>query len=300
LPGAYMSNQETWTVLKILAWTREYLAGKGVENARLESEWLLSAALGLDRVGLYVNFDRPLNDEELATFRGMVVRRARREPLQHILGTQEFMGLEFEVTAAALIPRHDTETLVEECIKRGLGAGSILDIGVGSGCIAVALAKMLPGARISGVEQAVAAMELAERNAARHNVNINLFTGSVFEPFEGQRFDLIVSNPPYIPTGDIDSLQPEVRDHEPREALDGGKDGLDFYRAIIPTATDHLNPGGWLLFEVGIGQAERVLGLFTASGRFSELFIAKDPAGIDRVVGGRTVPKAAETRAESQ
>jgi release factor glutamine methyltransferase len=290
LPGAYMSNQETWTVLKILAWTREYLAGKGVENARLESEWLLSAALGLDRVGLYVNFDRPLNDEELAAFRGMVVRRARREPLQHILGTQEFMGLEFEVTAAVLIPRHDTETLLEECIKRGIGAGSILDIGVGSGCIAVALAKMLPGARIFGVEQSAAAMELAERNAARHNVSINLFTGSMFEPFECQRFDLIVSNPPYIPTGDIDSLQPEVRDHEPREALDGGKDGLDFYRAIIPTATDHLNPGGWLLFELGIGQAERVLGLFTASGRFSELFTAKDPAGVERVVGGRINP----------
>jgi release factor glutamine methyltransferase len=290
LPGAYMSNQETWTVLKILARTREYLAGKGVENARLESEWLLSAALGLDRVGLYVNFDRPLNDTELAAFRGMVVRRARREPLQHILGTQEFMGLEFEVTAAALIPRHDTETLVQEVVKRGIGAESILDIGVGSGCIAVALAKMLPGAAIYGVERSAAAMALAERNAARHDVSINLLTGSLFEPFEGQRFDMIVSNPPYIPTGDIDSLQPEVRDHEPREALDGGKDGLDYYRSLIPVAPDHLNRGGWLLFEVGIGQAQQVLDLYTASGRFSELFTAKDPAGVERVVGGRINP----------
>jgi release factor glutamine methyltransferase len=277
---------ETWTVLKILTWTREYLDGKGVENARLESEWLLSAALGLDRVGLYVNFDRPLNDGELTSFRGMVVRRARREPLQHILGTQEFMGLEFEVTVAALIPRHDTETLVEEAVRRGTGAESILDIGVGSGCIAVALAKMFPCSRISGVEQSEAALELAVRNAARHNVSINLQKGSLFEPFEGQRFDLIVSNPPYIPTADIDSLQPEVRDHEPMEALDGGKDGLDFYRALIPAAPYHMNPGGWLLFEVGIGQAERVLDLFSANGLFSELFSAKDPCGIERVVGG--------------
>jgi release factor glutamine methyltransferase len=278
---------ETWTVLKILTWTKEYLTGKGVENARLESEWLLSSALGIDRVGLYINFDRPLNDVELAAYRGMVVRRARREPLQHILGTQDFMGLEFEVTAAALIPRHDTETLVEECVKRGIGARSILDIGIGSGCIAVALAKMLPGAAIYGVEQFAPALELAERNAARHNVSINLQKGSLFEPFKGQRFDLIVSNPPYIPTADIESLQPEVRDYEPREALDGGKDGLDFYRVIIPVAPDHLHPGGWLLFEVGIGQAESVLELFTATGRYTELFSAQDPAGINRVVGGR-------------
>ena len=286
-----MSTQETWTVLKILAWTREYLAGKGVENARLESEWLLSAALGLDRVGLYVNFDRPLNDGELAAFRGMVVRRARREPLQHILCTQEFAGLEFEVAKTALIPRHDTETLVEEAVKRSQGAGRILDIGVGSGCIAVAQAKMIPDARISGVEQSAAALELAERNAAKHDVSIDLFTGSLFEPFGSILFDLIVSNPPYIPTGDIDLLQPEVREYEPREALDGGMDGLDFYRGIIPTAPDDLNPGGWLLFEVGIGQAERVLELFSATGRFSELFTAKDPAGIERVVGGRITPQ---------
>jgi release factor glutamine methyltransferase len=278
---------ETWTVLKILTWTRDYLSGKGVENARLESEWLLSAALGLDRVGLYVNFDRPLNDGELASFRGMVVRRARREPLQHILGTQEFMGLDFEVTAAALIPRHDTEALVEEAVTRGKGAVNILDIGVGSGCIVVALAKMLPCARISGVEQCQAALVLAERNAAKHNVCIDLHEGSLFDPFEGKRFDMIVSNPPYIPTGDIDSLQPEVRDFEPRGALDGGVDGLDFYRVIVPVAPAHLNPGGWLLLEVGIGQAERVLGLFTACGCFSELFSAKDPAGIERVVGGK-------------
>ena len=287
---------ETWTVLKILTWTKEYLAGKGVDNARLEAEWLLSSALGLDRVGLYVNFEKPLTDAELALFRGMVTRRARREPLQYILGTQEFMGLEFETTPAALIPRHDTETLVEEALKRGDGAKKILDIGVGSGCIAVALAIKLPGAELFGVEQSMAALELAQRNATKHGVVVTLKQGSLFDPFNGERFDLVVSNPPYITAAEFAALQPEVRDYEPKEALEGGVDGLDFYRSIIPAAPDHLRPGGWLLFEVGIGQTERVLGLFAGTGRFEDLFTAKDPAGIERVVGGRLAGKS-ESRA---
>ncbi len=274
-------------MLKVLNWTKGYLAEKGVENARLEAEWLLSAALGLDRVGLYVNYDRPLSEPELAACRGMVARRARREPLQYILGTQEFMGLEFEVTPAALIPRHDTETLVAEAVARGEVAKRVLDIGVGSGCIAVALAKHLPAAEIYGGEQSAAAFEVAERNAAKNGVAIVLRQGSLFEPFGDMLFDLIVSNPPYISAPEIASLQPEVRDYEPLEALDGGIDGLDFYRAIIPVAPGHLEPGGWLLFEVGIDQAEAVKGLFTAAGCFTELFTAKDPAGIERVVGGR-------------
>jgi len=280
---------EIWTVLKILTWTKEYLAGKGVDNARLESEWLLSALLGLDRVGLYVNFDKPLSESELAAYRLMVVRRARREPLQYILGTQEFMGLEFETTPAALIPRHDTETLVEEAIKRGRGVNRILDIGVGSGCIAVALAMNLPDARVYGVDQSAPALELAARNAEKHGVAVTLVQGSLFEPFNDTRFDLIVANPPYIPTAEIASLQPEVREYEPMDALDGGVDGLDFFRSIIPAAPDHLSPGAWLLFEAGIGQAESVLGLFAGTGRFEDLFTAKDSAGIERVVGGRIV-----------
>jgi release factor glutamine methyltransferase len=278
---------ETWTVLKILTWTKEYLSGKGVDNARLEAEWLLSSALGLDRVGLYINFDRPLSGSELALYKGMVTRRARREPLQYILGTQEFMGLEFETTPAALIPRHDTEALVEEAIKRGDGAKKVLDIGVGSGCIAVALAKMLPGAEVFAVEQSAVALELATRNAAKHGAAVTMVRGSLFEPFGGMCFSLIVSNPPYIPTAEIAALQPEVRDYEPMDALDGGPDGLDFYRSIISAALGHLDAGGWLLFEVGIGRAEHVLGLFSGTGRFEELITAKDPAGIERVVGGR-------------
>jgi len=280
---------ETWTVLKVLTWTKGYLAEKGVENARLEAEWLLCAALGLDRVGLYVNFDRPLTEAELAAYRGMVMRRARREPLQYILGTQEFMGLDFEVSSAVLIPRHDTETLVEEAVRLGGDAKRILDMGAGSGCIAVTLAKKLPGAELFGVEKSPEALTIARRNAERHGTAVTLREGSLFEPFTGERFDLIVSNPPYIPTGVIAELQPEVRDHEPRGALDGGPDGLAFYRVIIPAALNHLNTGGWLLVEVGAGQAEQVLALFGETGKFGEFFTARDQGGIERVVGGRYI-----------
>jgi len=281
------NQQEIWTILKVLDWTKGYLAEKGVENARLEAEWLLCAVLDLDRVALYVNFDKPLSVAELASYRAMVGRRAKREPLQYILGSQEFMGLDFEVTPGVLIPRHDTEVLVTEGVKRGERAGSLLDIGVGSGCIAVALAKALPQAEVWGVEKSAKALALAQRNVAKHGVKVTLFEGSLFEPFNGQRFDLIVSNPPYIPTAELDTLQPEVRDFEPQQALDGGKDGLDFYRLIIPAAPEHLNSGGWLLFEVGIEEAEPVLELFETTGQFAELFTAKDTAGIERVVGGK-------------
>ena len=280
-------QNEIWTVLSVLNWTKEYLAQKGVENARLESEWLLCGVLDLDRVGLYLNFDKPLTEAELTRLRGMVARRARREPLQYILGSQEFMGLEFAVTPAVLIPRHDTEVLVAEAVKRAGEGGRILDIGLGSGCIAVSLAKALPRAEVMGVEASPEALALAEKNIEANAVRVTLFEGSLFEPFTGQRFDLIISNPPYIPTADLETLQAEVRDFEPRQALDGGADGLDFYRLIIPAAPDYLTSGGWLLFEVGIGQSEPVTGLLEKTGRFTDIFSAKDPNGIERVVGGR-------------
>ena len=229
---------------------------------------------------------RPLTDAELAAYRALVARRAKREPLQYLLGSQEFYGLDFLVSPAVLIPRHDTEVLVEEALRRAPAAGSILDIGVGSGCIAVALAKALLEADVRGVEKSSEALALAQKNIERHAVRVTLFEGSLFEPFPGERFDLIVSNPPYIPSADLDSLQPEVRDFEPRAALDGGADGLAFYRQIVPEAPAHLDPGGWLMVEVGIGQAEAVTALFASAG-FRDIFTAKDPSLIDRVVGGR-------------
>jgi release factor glutamine methyltransferase len=217
----------------------------------------------------------------------MITRRAKREPLQYILGTQEFLGLEFVVTPAVLIPRHDTEVLVTEAVKRGSGCRSILDIGTGSGCVAVTVAKALPEAEVCTVDVSGEAIEVARGNAERNRVSVQFFQGSLFEPFAGKRFDMVVSNPPYITSADLATLQQEVRDFEPEGALDGGGDGLDFYRRIAADAPAFLNPGGWLLFEVGAGQAGEVLELLKAGGFTNERFTQTDPAGIERVVGGR-------------
>ena len=282
-----MPEKEIWTTLKVLTWTKEFLAAKGVENARLEAEWMLCAATGLDRVGLYLNFEKPLNDAELADYRAMVARRAKREPLQHILGTQEFCGLEFEVTPDVLIPRHDTETLVNEAVSRMPGARSILDIGTGSGCIAVSLARQFPAAAVTATDISGAALSVAHRNAKKHGVAIEFLPGPLFMPLVCRCFDLIVSNPPYIPTSDIGGLEPEVRDFDPHGALDGGTDGLDFYRLLIPAAEEYLHPGGWLLVEVGVGQANYVSRLFIEAGNYVEPFTALDPGGIERVVGAQ-------------
>jgi len=278
---------EKWDVLKILNWTKGYLSEKGVENPRLEAEWMLCEALSLDRVGLYLNFDKPLSEHELASYRGMVGRRGKREPLQYILGSQEFMGLDYQVSPAVLIPRHDTEVLVTWAIQRGASADSILDIGSGSGCVAVALAKALPRAQIFSVDISGEALAVARGNAEKNGAPVQFFQGSLFEPFAGRRFDMIVSNPPYIPAAELATLQQEVRGFEPLSALDGGADGLDFYRRITEQASGHLNPGGWLLFEVGAGQAPQVLGLLRAGGFSADCFRQTDAAGIERVVGGR-------------
>ena len=282
-----MAEQEIWTTLKILAWTKDYLLSKGVANARLEAEWLLCAVTGLDRVGLYLQFDKPLNDSELAEYRAMVTRRAKREPLQHILGSQEFCGLEYEVTADVLIPRNDTGVLVSEAIIRKSDACSVLDIGTGSGCIAVSLQKRLPKAIVTATDISEAALTVARRNAEKHGAAIEFLMGSLFVPVVGRRFDLIVSNPPYIPTADIESLDQEVRDYDPRAALDGGGDGLDIYRALIPASVEYLNPGGWLLVEIGIGQAVDVVQMFRLTSSFGEPIVTLDSGGIERVVGAQ-------------
>jgi len=280
------ATDEIWTTLKVLSWTTGYLTDKGVENARREAEWLLCEATGLDRMGLYLAFEKPLLDQELAPYRSMVARRGNREPLQHILGSQEFDGLEFVVSNAVLIPRHDTETLLEAAISHVPQAGSILDIGTGSGCIAIALARRLPQAAVTAVDLSTEALSVAIKNAEQHKICVEFLQGSYFQPLAGRSFDLIISNPPYITTADLANLQPEVRDFEPFLALDGGADGLDAYRSITAAAPQHLNPGGWLLFEVGAGQADDVASLLVKAG-FDAIFTRPDNAGIQRVAGGR-------------
>jgi release factor glutamine methyltransferase len=278
---------ERWTVLKMLQWTADYFTGKGIESARLETELLLAATLGLDRVGLYVNFERPLDAGELATFRERVRRRAQREPLQYILGETEFWSLMFNVGPAVLVPRADTEVLVEEALTRVAGANRVLDVGTGSGAIAIVLAHENPEIQVTALDCSEPALEVARSNARRNGVadRITFLAGDLAALPAGP-FEMVVSNPPYIPSKDWEALMPEVRDYEPRLALDGGNDGLEAYRHLALQSRHILNPGCWLLVEVGIGQAEEVSTLFKAAGLI-EVGQRHDYAGIPRVVMGR-------------
>ncbi len=283
---------EPWTVLKVLQWTAGYLQEQGIEGARLDAELLLTEVLQLDRVGLYVNYDRPLEANELAAYRQLVGRRARREPVAYILGRSEFWSLPLVVRPDVLIPRPDTEVLVEEALQRAVAESRILDVGTGSGAIAIALAHELPNAELVAIDLSEAALAVAQENARCNGVAERI----IFQQADLQRlptgpFELIVANPPYIPQGDLASLQPEVRDYEPQLALAGGSDGLDCYRTLAAQACQCLTVGGWILLEVGIGQAGDVQQLLTAAG-LVEVFCRNDYAGVARVVGGRRVVTA--------
>ena len=279
---------ERWTVLKILQWTTDYFAGKEIDSARLDAELLLAATLDLDRVGLYVNFERPLDAAELAAYRERVRRRAKREPVQYILGETEFWSLVFNVGPEVLVPRADTEVLVEEALTRIEGSTRVLDVGTGSGAIAIALAHEKPEILVTALDCSQPALEVARGNAQRNRVadRVTCQAGDLASLPAGP-FEVIVSNPPYIPSGDWQKLMPEVRDYEPRLALDGGDDGLEAYRQLAVQAGQVLVPGGWLLVEVGIGQAADVSTLFKAAGLI-EIGQRDDYAGIPRVVVGKT------------
>jgi release factor glutamine methyltransferase len=278
---------ESWTVLKLLRWTADYFAGRGIDSPRLDAELLLADTLGFDRVGLYLNFERPLSNEELAAFRERVKRRAGREPLAYILGMTEFWSLPLKVTPDVLIPRPDTELLVEEALSRLAGPARVLDVGTGSGALAVALAHEWPACMVTAIDISAPALAVAAENAGSNGVVERIrFVPQNLQGLPAGPFDLIVANPPYIPSGELAALMPEVRDFEPRLALDGGSDGLDAYRALALQADQVLTPGGWLLVEVGIGQAPAVQALFAGAG-LAEIFISRDLAGIERVVGGR-------------
>lgn len=282
---------ETWSVLKTLQWTTGYFREKGIEGGRLDAELLLAKILGLDRIGLYLQFDRPLNTAELTEFRGLVGRRARREPLQYILGKAEFWSLSLHVSPAVLIPRPDTELLVAEALKRAPEQAAVLDVGTGSGAIAIALAHERPDLTVTALDLSAEALAVAEDNARQLGVAERMtFQQGDLGEFDGGPFALIVANPPYIPTGDLATLIPEVRDFEPSQALDGGADGLACYRQLLPLAQRVLTSGGWLLLEVGSGQAPFVQAMLLDSHLFADPFIARDLSGIERVVGARRSP----------
>jgi len=257
------------TVLEVIQRSTEFLAQKGVESPRLQAEWLLAHVLGLPRLQLYLNFARGLTDREVDQVRSLVKRRGQREPLQHLLGTASFCGLELKVNRHVLVPRPETEALAEQArqflAKHEAAAPSVLDFGTGSGCLAIALAVSCPRARCHALDVSTEALAVARENATAHGVaeRITFCLGEGFAALEPeQTFDLMVANPPYIPTAEIAALMPEVRDHDPRVALDGGLDGLEFYRRLAATGGDRLRAGGRMMLEFGDGQAERLRDLF--------------------------------------
>ncbi|MHC4252208.1 MAG: peptide chain release factor N(5)-glutamine methyltransferase, partial [Planctomycetota bacterium] len=274
---------KTWTVRDILASAAEYLASRGVEGARLDVERMLAEVLGVGRMDLYVEHDRVVEEPERAKLRELVRRRGTREPAQHILGTTGFYGLEIATDPRALIPRRETEMLVDRALEvapevAGERPVAVLDLGTGSGAVALALAKGLAessagtladGARVVAADSSPDAIALAIANAEKLGLaeRVRFVESDLFSALgDGETFDIIVANLPYVPTGELDTLEPEVRDHEPRAALDGGADGLDVVRACISAAPPFVRPGGWMLMEVGSGQAEVVTGLLASAG----------------------------------
>ena len=257
----------------------------GIEEASLDARLLLEEVCGTDRTTLYAHGEKELTQEQESRYLEKIAMRAKRVPLQHILGKTEFMGLTFLVNGDVLCPRPDTEILVEEILKYLHDGMRILDIGTGSGCILLSLLHYSNDCQGVGVDISEKALQVAHENAKRLSVEQACFTESnLFEKVEGQ-FEIIVSNPPYIKSGDIEGLMPEVKEHDPHLALDGGEDGLYFYRKITETAKEHLPGGGMLFYEIGCDQGEAVSGIMKEQG-FREIEIVKDYAGLDRVVFG--------------
>lgn len=283
------SETEVWTVKRVLDWTIEYLRKYECETARLDAEILLAFSRGCQRIQLYTEYDAPLTPEERSKMRDLVKRRAGHEPVAYLVGFREFFGLDFEVEPGVLIPRPDTETLVVKAIElaRELESPRVLDLCTGSSCVAAAIAENCAGAAVTAVEIDDLAYAVAARNLAKHALTdrVTLLQGDLFEPVpvEGH-FDLIVSNPPYVTTAEMDTLPPDVRLHEPHRALDGGTDGLDIVRRIISAGHSRLNSGGAMLLEISSSQAAAVAELFAQTGVFESATIEKDLAGQSRVV----------------
>ena len=262
-----------------------------IEEAALDARLLLEEVCGTDRTALYAHGERELTAEQEEQYLEMIGRRAERIPLQQIIGRTEFMGLTFMVNQDVLCPRPDTEILVEEVLKHLHDGMRILDIGTGSGCILLSLLRYSNDCFGVGADISDGALRLADGNATivlqedtDVEERVRFVKSDLFEKIEGQ-FEIIVSNPPYIRRADIEDLMPEVRDHDPRVALDGGEDGLSFYRRITAGAKDHLPGGGMLFYEIGYDQGEAVRRIMEESG-FREIEIVKDFSGLDRVVFG--------------
>jgi release factor glutamine methyltransferase len=287
------TEEPPWTILSILKWTTSYFTTHHIENPRASAEILLAHVLGFKRIDLYIRYDQPLVADELARYKAAIRRRVRREPVAYIVGEREFWSRNLIVTPDVLIPRPETECLVEAALAL-LGPTAdaapepvrLLELGTGSGAVALALAAERKGAVVLASDRSPAALEVAMRNARRHDLDqrVHFFCGSWLECLRpGQRFDMILSNPPYIPTAEIARLQAEVADFEPRRALDGGPDGLDAVRTIIGRAPAHLRPGGYLLLEIGHDQRSAVASIAGSSPDFSGSAFRQDYSGHDRI-----------------
>lgn len=290
-------TEKTWTLVELLRWTTEWLQGKGFHNARLNAELLLAGTLGLKRLDLYLQFDRPLSPDELAAFKARLLRRAKREPLQYIDGHAAFRDLRLRVDGRVLIPRPETEILVQTVLDWAAGREGLaaVDVGTGSGAIALALATEGPFARVVGTDVSADALDVARGNAAdaAPGAPVEWREGDLLAPVAGETFDVVVSNPPYVGEDERASLDAEVRDWEPAGALFAGPDGLDVLRRLVPAAARVLRPGGLLALEMGAAQAAAVAALVEGTGRFGPARVVRDLAGRDRIV-------TAELRTESE
>jgi release factor glutamine methyltransferase len=275
---------ESWTPLKLLNWTQSYFGQKGIDAPRLTAELLLAHTLGCDRVRLYLDFDKPLGDPELGVFRELVRRRAEREPTAYLVGRRDFCGHTFQVDRRVLVPRPETELVVEAALAALPEAGRALDLCTGAGVIAISLALARPGAQVTATDVSEDALAVARENASRLSAaGVAFLAGDLYAPLSPEvQFDVIVSNPPYVPRGELDTLSPEVR-REPRLALDGGEDGLAISRRIAAEAPLHLRPGGALVLEMHESHLHELPAICLQSG-FQRAEPHRDLAGLPRFV----------------
>jgi len=283
--------EEPWTILKLLHWTTDYFKRNKVAEPRASAEVLLAHLLSEDRLFLYLNYDRPMETEELTAFRTFVKRRIAGEPSQYITGMQEFWSLPFRVSPDVLIPRPETEVLLETVLEF-LGSPdpevSVVDLGTGSGAIAVALARELRVINLVATDSSMAAVKLAQENALMNQIDskIHFVCADMFSAFSSTsaKFTVVATNPPYVSHAEFSKLSPEIRDYEPRYALDGGPDGLAAIRRIIKEAPTVLSPKGALIMEIGADQAESVSALVKDSRHYESYRIIRDYSGLDRVL----------------
>lgn len=279
------------TLHEALRMGEAYLGEHRIPDAAIDAwyllEYILKKSFGeqAGRAWFLMHRQEELREGDEAAYRELLERRGKHVPLQHITGEQEFMGIPFLVNDKVLIPRQDTEILVEEARKAAKEGAEVLDVCTGSGCIIVSLLKLVPGIKGTACDISGEALEVARENARKQEVAVDFRQGDLFDPVEG-KFDVIVSNPPYIPTVEIEELMEEVRLFEPREALDGSEDGLAFYRRLAAESPKYLKDGGWLMVEIGCSQGGQVSELLADAG-FCEVTVRKDLAGLDRVVKGR-------------